>query len=116
MQLVPDLDNLQADITAGVNVATGAVTLTMIAIDPATGEEPIDPGRGLLPPNNATNDGQGYLAFTVIPTANQLTRTDIANTATIYFDDNEPLVTNTTTNLIDADIPVSQFAALPQGF
>ncbi|HQX55000.1 MAG TPA: CARDB domain-containing protein [Pyrinomonadaceae bacterium] len=113
MQLGPDLDNLQADITAGVNVATGAVTLTMIAIDPATGEEPIDPGRGLLPPNNATNDGQGYLAFTVIPTANQLTRTDIANTATIYFDDNEPLVTNTTTNLIDADIPVSQFAALP---
>ncbi|MBK9769207.1 MAG: hypothetical protein IPP63_20625 [Chloracidobacterium sp.] len=43
----------------------------------------------------------GYLAFTVIPTANQLTRTDIANTATIYFDDNEPLVTNATTNLID---------------
>ncbi|MBP7375943.1 MAG: PD40 domain-containing protein [Pyrinomonadaceae bacterium] len=113
MQLGPDLNDLQADITAGVNIATGAVTLNMIAIDPATGEEPIDPGRGILPPNNASNDGQGYLSFTVIPAANQPTRTDLGNTATIYFDDNEPIQTNTTTNLLDADIPVSQIAALP---
>jgi subtilase family serine protease len=113
MQLGPDLNNLQADISAGLNIATGTITWTLTAIDPATGEEPISPSVGLLPPNNPTNDGQGYVSYTVVPKANQVTRTDLANSATIYFDDNEPIATNTTTNLLDADIPVSQIAAIP---
>ncbi|MCV4803118.1 hypothetical protein OFC41_31320, partial [Escherichia coli] len=31
----------------------------------------------------------------------------------IYFDENEPIVTNATSNLLDADIPVSSVTALP---
>lgn len=113
MQLGPDLNNLQADVSAGLNIVTGTVTWTLTAIDPATGEEPINPNVGLLPPNNAANDGQGYVSFTVKAKPTMPTRTNLANEATIYFDDNEPIVTNVTSNLLDADLPLSQCSALP---
>jgi hypothetical protein len=95
-----------------LNITTGTVTWTLTAIDPATGEEPINPNLGLLPPNNAANDGQGYVTFTVEAKSTMPTRTNLANQATIYFDDNEPIVTNVTSNLLDADVPVSQCSAL----
>ena len=112
LQLGADLNNLKADISAGLDVATGRVTWNFTAIDPLTNERPLNPLDGILPPNNVQNDGEGYVVFSVQPAAGQPTRTDLANTATIYFDENEPIVTNTTTNLLDADIPVSQVAPL----
>jgi hypothetical protein len=112
LQLGADLNNLKADISAGLDIATGRVTWNFTAIDPVTNERPLSPLDGILPPNNSQNDGEGYVVFSVQPAAGQPTRTDLANTATIYFDENEPIVTNTTTNLLDADIPVSQVAPL----
>ena len=113
IQLGDDLNNLKADISAGLDITTGKVTWTLTAIDPQTNERPLSPLVGLLPPNNADRDGEGYVIFSVAPAANQPTRTDIANTAKIYFDENEPIVTNVTTNLLDSDVPTSQIAALP---
>lgn len=113
LQLGEDLNNLKADISAGLDITTGRVTWTLTAIDPATNEQPLNPTFGLLPPNNANHDGDGYVIFTIQAKSNQPTRTDIANNATIYFDDNEPIITNTTTNLLDSGIPTSQMTALP---
>ena len=113
LQLGADLNNLQDDVSAGLDIATGTVMWTLTAIDPATNEQPINPRVGLLPPNNQNRDGEGYVIFTAQPRADQPTRTDLRNAATIYFDDNEPIATNTTTNLLDADVPTSQCAQLP---
>ena len=56
------------------------------------GSPPADPRIGFLPPNNGTT-GQGYVTFSIMPskTAPSLTRIDA--TATIYFDQNEPIET-----------------------
>lgn len=113
VQLGEDLDNIQADISAGLNIMTGRITWTITAIDPATGEEPVSPFVGVLPPNNEDRDGEGYVIFTVQPKADRPTRTELANFATIYFDDNEEIVTNVTSNLLDADVPESEVAPLP---
>lgn len=114
LQLGPDLNELKADISAGLNVTNGTVTWTFTAIDPQTNERPLSPLQGLLPPNNADRDGEGYVIFTVEPMPGQPTRSSISNTATIFFDENEPIVTNAVTNLLDAEKPVSQCSALPQ--
>lgn len=113
IQLGPDLNNLQADVIAGLDLVNRRIFWTLQAIDPATGEAPTDVLLGLLPPNNANRDGEGYVTFTIEPTAGQATRTEIVNNATIIFDANEPIVTNTTTNLLDSGIPTSVLAPLP---
>lgn len=108
-----DLNNLQANISAGLDIVNNRVIWTLTAIDPMTNEQPLNPLVGLLPPNNASFDGEGFVTFTVEASDAAPTHTNLANTATIYFDDNEPIATNTTTNLLDADLPTSALAALP---
>lgn len=113
LQLGEDLGNLVADISAGLDIATGQVTWTLTALDPKTGEQPNGANQGLLPPNDSTGRGQGYVTYTVQPKADVKTGTVIANSATIIFDTEEPITTNTVTNTIDADAPTSAVNALP---
>ena len=113
LQLGPDLGNLLADITARVDIATGQVTWTLTAIDPATGEQPNGALQGLLPPNDSTGRGQGFVSYTVKPKSTAITGSQIANEATIIFDTEEPITTNTVTNTLDADLPTSAVNALP---
>jgi subtilase family serine protease len=113
VQLGPDLGNLMADISAGVDLATGTVTWTLTAIDPATGEQPNGAGLGLLPPNNESNDGQGFITFTVRPKSTAATGSVISNGATITFDTEAPINTNVVSNTLDAEAPASAVASLP---
>lgn len=113
VQLGTDLSNLQADLVAGVDLVSGQIFWDMTAIDPQTGELPIDPLVGLLPPNNENKDGEGYVIFTVEARSNFPSRTVINNFATIIFDDNEAIITDPTTNLLDAVVPTSTVLPLP---
>lgn len=113
VQLGEDLGNLQADILAGVDLVNNRVFWNIQAIDPNTSEAPLDPSAGILPPNNANKDGEGYVIFTAEAKATFPNRTMISNSATIVFDQNEPIVTNATENLLDSIVPTSQIAALP---
>lgn len=113
VQLGEDLGNLQADILAGVDLVNNRVFWNLQAVDPNTGEAPLDPLSGLLPPNNENKDGEGYVIFTVEAKSSFPNRTMINNTATIIFDENEPIVTNSTENMLDSVVPTSQIAALP---
>lgn len=113
VQLGAEFNNLLADISAGVNIATGQVTWTLTAIDPATGEQPNSASLGLLPPNDETGRGQGFVTYTVQPKADAPTGTIITNSATIIFDTEEPITTNSVSNTLDADLPTSAVNALP---
>ncbi|MCP9494832.1 MAG: hypothetical protein MSG64_10300 [Pyrinomonadaceae bacterium MAG19_C2-C3] len=113
VQLGAEFNNLLGDISAGVDIATGQVTWTLTAIDPATGEQPNSALLGLLPPNDETNRGQGFVTYTIQPKANAPTGTIITNNATIIFDTEEPITTNTVSNTLDADSPTSRVSALP---
>ena len=113
LQLGADLGNLLADISAGVDISTGQVTWTLTAIDPATGEQPNGALQGLLPPNDSTGRGQGFVSYTVKAKPTAATGAQINNQATIIFDTEDPIVTNTVTNTLDADAPASAVASLP---
>ena len=113
IDLGPSHANLKADISAGIDVVNHQAIWSIVAVDPATNLETQDPTIGLLPPDDATHRGEGHVLYTIKPTAGSATGTVVNNTATIVFDTNEPINTNTWTNTLDAETPISKVTALP---
>ncbi len=104
--------NIVADISAGIDVATGAAKWTITAIDLNTGLQPLDPNAGLLPPDTTNGIGQGYVTYTISPVEGSASGTVITNQAVIVFEDNAPINTPITTNVLDAFPPTSLVTAL----
>ena len=100
-------------VTAGVNVATGLVTWTFQTIDPATGQAPTNPQLGLLPVDDATQDGEGFVSYTVQAKSTVQTGDTVSAQATVVFDTNAPINTPSITNTVDAVAPTSEVQALP---
>jgi hypothetical protein len=88
------------DVQVRVDYETGRVLWDLRTLDPQTGELPLDPFAGFLPPNDATDRGQGYVAFTIRPRADLPVGTHLDNQATIIFDTNQPIETNAVWNTI----------------
>lgn len=56
----------------------------------------------MLPDSTVSADSsQGYIQYRIRPKANRPVGTFVYNTAYIYFDYNEPVITNTTTNIFE---------------
>lgn len=89
-----------ADTQATMDYASGRVLWTLRTLDPQTGELPLDPLAGLLPPNDSTGRGEGHVSFTIRPRAGLADGTSITNTASIVFDTNAPIETNEVWNTI----------------
>ena len=100
-------------VTAGVNVATGLVTWTFQTINPATGQAPQNPQLGLLPVDDANQDGEGFVSYTVQAKSTVQTGDTVSAQATVVFDTNAPINTPTITNTLDAVAPTSEVQALP---
>jgi hypothetical protein len=104
---------LRVDVSASLNLQTGVVTWTFRSIDPATGLAPTDVFAGFLPPDNSTGRGQASVTYTVQPKANAAPGAPVNAQATVVFDVNPPLSTNTATNTIDNGPPTSSVNPLP---
>lgn len=100
-------------VTAALNPGTGMITWTMQSEDPVTGSLPRDPLAGFLPPNDATHRGEGFITFSVMPKSGSANGMVIRNQASIVFDVNSPISTNSVTNTIDTISPYSSVTALP---
>jgi len=103
------------DVIAGVDAASEPPQAFWIlqAIDPLTGEPPVDALVGFLPPNDVSGAGEGHVEFSIRPKPGTSTGAVVHNIAEIVFDVNEPIITNTVFNTIDAGAPVSMLSALP---
>ncbi|HEX7878048.1 MAG TPA: T9SS type A sorting domain-containing protein, partial [Candidatus Eisenbacteria bacterium] len=106
--------NLRVRVTAGVDVNNRQAFWTFTSIDPATGQLPSNPQVGFLPVNDTFGRGQGFCNFTVKPFAGAGTGAPIAMQASVKFDTNVPVLTNTTGHKVDAGRPVSSLAGAPQ--
>ena len=100
-------------VTVTFDPANGRVTWDMMSADPLTGLLVEDPLAGFLPPNTAAPTGEGTVSFTVRPKPGLATGTRISNQASIVFDVNAPILTNTALNTLDAGAPVAWVTALP---
>jgi Right handed beta helix region len=104
--------NLLVRLSASLDPLTHVLTWRFTSVDPATGRIPDDPLVGLLPPDT-DGGGVGSVSFTVTPKAGLATGTAITNQASVVFDTNDPMQTNTWLNTIDNDPPQSHVTALP---
>jgi hypothetical protein len=105
--------NILLDISASIDNETGELVWEFKSIDPLTGEVPINPFQGFLPPNVAGSEGQGFVSYSIKPKANLSTGTRIDATASIVFDQNEAIETPPIFNTIDSTVPISSVQALP---
>lgn len=64
--------------------------------------------QNIMLPDSGTNQlgSNGFVNFSIKPKANLIHRTNITNKAAIYFDFNDPVITNTTSDVIVHNIPI----------
>ena len=98
---------LLVNVNASLDLAMGVVTWSFLSVDPNTGTLPFGVFDGLLPVNDDTGRGEGFVHFLVRPKPNLATNTKINEQALIVFDFNDPIITNIYTNTIDAGPPRS---------
>ena len=94
-------------VSGQFNPATGVVNWSFASLE-ANGSELADVMNGFLLPNDQNGRGEGYVSFIIDHKANPANGATISNKATIVFDANEPIVTNTYTNTFDTDYPTSK--------
>lgn len=125
-QVVADLQGLQSgsvtvplegtalvvEVSVGLEPGTRRLRWVFRTIDPRTGGFPDDKNAGFLPPNDATGRGEGHVSFTIQQRPDLPTATEIGNTATIVFDTNAAIGTNTWLNTIDSAAPSSTVTAV----
>ncbi len=106
-------DSLSFDMRVRINGrldrSSGIVSWQFTAIDPATGDIPVF--EGFLPPNKKMPEGEGSVSYTLLLKQSLADGTVIKNRASIIFDQNEPIITNTWQNIVDALPPVSTVRA-----
>jgi YD repeat-containing protein len=112
-QATVSTDSNRVAVTAVLNPSTGLLTWKMQSVDPITGAAPTNPVAGFLPPNNSANQGVGSVTFSVMPKSSLANATAITNQASIVFDANAAIATNTVSNTLDATVPTSSVTALP---
>ncbi|MFP4281114.1 MAG: RHS repeat-associated core domain-containing protein [Opitutales bacterium] len=95
-----------------LNESNGTLRAEMRSVDPATGGAPADPAAGFLPPNDDSRRGEGHIQFRIRAKDTLQNGDVIENLAEIVFDVNEPIITNTTRNVVDTAAPTSAMSPL----
>jgi hypothetical protein len=115
-QLVTGLNLANGDdvsASGSYDPVSSTITWTLEAINPATGDVDGTPQGGFLPPDDAAGNGEGYVSFQVNAEPGLATGTQIKAQASIVFDTNAAISTNTWVNTIDAGAPTATVAPLP---
>jgi hypothetical protein len=102
------------NVSAALDLSTRTLTWTFTTLDPATLDTPADALEGFLPPDNSSGQGTGYVSYAVDPVAGLASGKVISALASVVFDENPAIATDTWTNTIDAGPPpTSAVTALP---
>lgn len=99
---------IYVDLLAGLDVVKQEAFWTFNSIDPETGLNPWQVDRGMLPVNDSTHVGEGFVTFHLKPSENLKTGDTISIAANIVFDQNDTIPTNRWCNRIDAGMPTSK--------
>ncbi|MCR4603672.1 MAG: hypothetical protein K5683_09115 [Prevotella sp.] len=94
-------------VSGQFNPAMGVANWSFASLE-KNGNELNDVMNGFLLPNDQIGRGEGFVSFIIDHKANPANGSTISNKATIVFDANEPIVTNTYTNTFDTDYPTSK--------
>lgn len=105
--------NVIVHVIDSLNKTNGVAFWSFKALDPATYEPLTDSLSGFLPPNIIRPEGEGSIFYTIKLKDSIPNNSQVRNKASIYFDYNSPVITNTWINTIDNIKPQSKVVALP---
>jgi RHS repeat-associated protein len=108
-----DRSALNVQVALNFDVQTGFLTATFTSLDPITGQAPTALADGFLPPDDESGIGEGYIQYTVQAKSGLATGTTVSAQASVVFDTNAAIATNTAANTVDTTVPTSSVAALP---
>lgn len=101
------------DITAGLDVLNNRLFWIFQTVDPVSGLPPTNGSLGFLPKNDSLKSGEGFVNFTIRAKNSASTGDTLSARASIVFDFNDPILTNTAENILDAGKPSGQVIPLP---
>lgn len=108
-----DSMSIYVDVVAGLDIPHQQAYWHFSSIDPITGVAPWQFDRGLLPVNDSTHIGEGYVTFSMRPDPALHTGDTIGFYADILFDQNDTIPTNRWRNYVDAGAPQSTIISTP---
>ena len=107
-------EGYDVDVSANIDELTGIATWIFTTIDPTTGQIPLDPTIGFLPPDNDEGAGEGFVSYTVLASASAPIGTVVSAQATVTFDTQPPINTPQVSNTLDSGAGLtSAVAPLP---
>ncbi|MEZ5143192.1 MAG: carboxypeptidase regulatory-like domain-containing protein [Acidimicrobiales bacterium] len=92
--------DLVVRVSGDFDPGTGTATWRYRTLDPATGLTPLDPLAGFLPPEPGDESGQGWARYAVDGAPGIAAGTYLDQQASIVFDRNDPIETNTWRNRV----------------
>ncbi|MBO4719408.1 MAG: T9SS type A sorting domain-containing protein [Prevotella sp.] len=101
------------DLIGGLDQTRQQGFWKFMTIDPMTGYAPTEVYKGLLPVNDSTHVGEGYVTFQMTPTEDMQTGDTISFAANIVFDTNDTIPTNRWRVTVDAGAPQSKVQGTP---
>lgn len=108
---IKQFTNVKVWFYAKFDTLTGVLTTRYATVDPATNDVvPATDPRGFLPPNTTSPKGEGSITYSIAFKASLASGTQVNNKASIVFDNNAPLITNTWSNIIDTTAPTGKVA------
>ena len=99
--------NVIGELRCEYNSDKGLAKWTITSLDPMTMEPTDDVMQGILPVNHDGVSGRGNITYSIDLKGKLTDGKEIPNRASIVFDNNEPILTPTWTNVIDAVSPES---------
>lgn len=96
------------DLHAGLDVTKTQGFWRFSSIDPESGYAPWQVDRGMLPVNDSTHVGEGFVTFSIKPYEDMVTGDTISFNANIVFDSNDTIPTNNWKVMVDAGLPSSK--------
>ncbi len=101
-----------AELTFDYEPSTGLSRWSLRSLDPLTMDETPYMDSGILPVNDDSGRGTGYLTYSVNLLDGLADGTVIANMATITFDDNDPIDTPVWENILDYKRPEARVVSV----
>lgn len=99
--------NAIAELNFKYDPSTGYAKWVIRSLDPLTMEETKYMTDGILPVNDESGRGTGYLRYSINLASNLSDGTEISNSAQIVFDNNDPIATPVWTNITDYVLPTA---------
>lgn len=106
LDMRPDV-NAIAELDFNYDASAGVAKWVIRSLDPLTMDETEYMTDGILPVNDETGRGTGYLTYSIDLVDGLADGTEISNSAVIVFDNNPAIETPVWTNITDYSLPVS---------